>query len=93
MEAGTDLIEQEAWRRAVDGYDRPVFQDGELVGLVRAYSDVLLMMLLRGRRPEAYREGTNRGTPAKSIIIRGGLAECAFKSRCAGGSRISKSSC
>jgi hypothetical protein len=35
MEAGTDLIEQEARRRAVEGYDRPIFQRGALVGLER----------------------------------------------------------
>jgi Homeodomain-like domain len=42
MEAGTDLIEQEARRRAVEGYDRPVFQRGQLAGLERVYSDMLL---------------------------------------------------
>ena len=35
MEAGTDLIEQEARRRAVEGYDRPVYQRGRMVGVVR----------------------------------------------------------
>jgi hypothetical protein len=35
MEAGNDLIEREARRRAVEGYDRPIFQRGALVGLER----------------------------------------------------------
>jgi hypothetical protein len=44
------VIEQEARRRAVDGYDHPVFQGGKLAGVVRVYSDQLAAMLLRGRR-------------------------------------------
>jgi hypothetical protein len=73
MEAGTDLIEQEARRRAVEGYDRPIFQRGALVGLERVYSDLLLMMLLRGRRPEVFRDGASKATSASSITIHGGL--------------------
>jgi transposase-like protein len=61
MEAGTDVIEQEVWRRAVEGYDRPVFQGGKMVGLERVYSDRLAILLLRGRRPEVYRDMTSRG--------------------------------
>ncbi len=74
MEAGTDVIEQEARRRAVEGYDRPVFQGGKLVGFERVYSDQLAAMLLRGRRPEIYRETTSRNTSATSIKIHGGLS-------------------
>ncbi len=54
VEAGTDFIEQEARRRAVDGVDRPVFQQGECVGFVREYSDTLMTQMLAGRRPEKY---------------------------------------
>jgi hypothetical protein len=74
MEAGTDVIEQEAQRRAVDGYVRPVFQRGELVGFERVYSDILAALLLRGRRPEVFREGTSRDASTTSITIHGGLA-------------------
>jgi hypothetical protein len=73
MEAGTDVIEQEARRRAVDGYDRPVFQGGGLVGFERVYSDMLAALLLRGRRPEVYRDTIRRGPCTPSIIIHGGL--------------------
>ena len=69
----TDVIEQEARRRAVDGYDRPVFQGGKLVGVVRVYSDQLTAMLLRGRRPQIYRDPAGRTTPTASITIHGGL--------------------
>lgn len=75
MEAGTDLIEQEARRRAVEGYDRPIFQRGALVGLERVYSDVLLMLLLRGRRPEVFRDGASKTESATSITIHGGLPD------------------
>jgi terminase small subunit-like protein len=72
MEAGTDAIEQEARRRAVEGYDRPVFQGGELVGFERVYSDMLATLLLRGRRrPEVYRDTISRGPCTPSIIIHG----------------------
>lgn len=51
VEEGTDKIEAEAYRRAVEGYERPVFQGGEEVGRVREYSDTLLTLLIKGRRP------------------------------------------
>lgn len=56
IEAGTDGLEQEARRRAYEGVDEPVFYQGEECGTVRKYSDTLLIFLLKGRRPEKYRE-------------------------------------
>lgn len=56
VELGTKRLEDEAMRRAAEGWDEPVYQKGELVGYIRRYSDQLLMFLLRGRRPEVYRE-------------------------------------
>jgi len=53
-EAGTDIIEQEAIRRAVDGVDRPVYQQGTLVGHTTEYSDSLMGLMLRGRRPSRF---------------------------------------
>jgi hypothetical protein len=49
MEAGTDALEDEAVRRAKDGYIKPVFHQGVKVGEVREYSDVLLMFMLKAR--------------------------------------------
>lgn len=57
-EAGTQAMEQEAYRRAVQGVEEPVFWKGQPVGAVRRYSDVLLIFLLKSRRPEVYRERT-----------------------------------
>ena len=47
-------LEAEAMRRAVEGYQRPVYQRGELVGYETVYSDNMLLTLLRARAPEAY---------------------------------------
>ncbi len=46
----------EAVRRAVEGTEKPVYQQGRLVGHVQEYSDTLLIFLLKGRRPEKYGE-------------------------------------
>src|SRR6185369_10055545 len=51
-----DSLEREAWRRATEGTDEPVFYKGEKCGAIKRYSDNLLMFLLRGARPEKYRE-------------------------------------
>jgi len=52
VKRGTDVLIQEAMRRAVNGVVEPVYQGGKLVGHVRRYSDSLLMFLVKGRRPE-----------------------------------------
>ena len=52
----TEALETEAWRRARDGVDEPVYQHSKLVGTITRYSDNLLMFMLRARAPERYRE-------------------------------------
>lgn len=56
LEDSTDLLEEEARRRAHDGTLKPVYQGGECVGHIREYSDLLIIFLLKARRPEKYRE-------------------------------------
>jgi len=56
VEFGTDELEEEARRRAFAGVDEPVFYQGEECGAVRKYSDTLLIFLLKGRKPDKYRE-------------------------------------
>ena len=56
VEAGTDRLEDEAWRRAHDGVDKPVFHNGTQVGAVREHSDTLTIFLLKARRPGKFRE-------------------------------------
>lgn len=53
---GVAGLEDEARRRAAEGVDKPVFQQGEQVGKVREYSDGLLMFLLKGAKPDVYKE-------------------------------------
>lgn len=61
LEEATDALEAEARRRAYDGWDEPVYgrvgkdQDGQ-IGLVRKYSDSLMNTLLKGNRPEKFKD-------------------------------------
>jgi hypothetical protein len=64
-EEATDLLEEEARRRAVDGVERLVFgRDGRALVdprtgsayVERRYSDALLICLLKARRPRVYRD-------------------------------------
>lgn len=64
LDTAADALELEARRRAHDGWDEPVFGSmgqglgsGE-VGRVRKYSDTLLIFLLKGAKPDRYRETT-----------------------------------
>jgi len=56
-EEGYDLAEEEAYRRAVVGVDKPVFYRGEKCGDIREYSDTLLQFILRHNRPKIYNPG------------------------------------
>lgn len=51
-----DRLEQEARRRAVEGVNKPVFYKGDECGVIREYSDTLLIFLLKGAMPEKYKE-------------------------------------
>ena len=50
-----DLLEAEARRRAVEGWDEPVYQKGAQVGVIRKFSDALLALKLKAKKPE-YRD-------------------------------------
>lgn len=58
VEHGVDLLEDECRRRAYDGYDKPVFQGGEQVGVVREFSDTLMVLMMKGRRKAVFSERT-----------------------------------
>jgi hypothetical protein len=60
MDAGADMLEDEALRRAMAGIDKPVFYRGEAVGIVRTYNDRLLILLLERRRPTLKPDGEVR---------------------------------
>jgi len=54
LAAGTELLEDEAIRRAREGWDEPVFHQGAIAGSIRKYSDTLLIFLLKGQMKEKY---------------------------------------
>lgn len=70
-EAITDALEEEAYRRAVKGVEEPRTVAGKEVA-VKRFSDRLLEMMLKARRPEKYRE---------RVEISGKLEEAAEKSK------------
>jgi hypothetical protein len=49
LETADGHLEREAWRRAVEGYSRPVFQNGRQVGSELVFSDTVLLKLLSCR--------------------------------------------
>jgi hypothetical protein len=50
-----DMLIDEARRRAHDGWEEPVFHQGEIVGGVRRFDSTLLMFLIKRHDP-SYRE-------------------------------------
>ena len=72
-EQAADRLEQEARRRAVEGTQKPVFYKGEQCGIIREYSDILLIFLLKGIRPEKYKErfaSEHTGKSGGPIVVR-----------------------
>jgi hypothetical protein len=65
LDVAADTLEDEARRRAYEGTDEPVFQKGEKVGTIKRYSDVLLIFLLKGIRPQKWRESRATIPPAE----------------------------
>lgn len=71
-EEATDKLVAEARRRGLEGWEEPVYgrvardQDGQ-IGVVRKYSDTLLIFMLKGARPEVYRERYEPKGPALSV--------------------------
>ncbi len=63
-----DRLEAEAVRRAYAGYDRPIYQRGELVGYERVYSDMLLKMLLGAAKPDKYRERVDVSGTVEQVV-------------------------
>ena len=53
---GARGLEDEARRRAFNGWDEPVFYQGDHVDFVAKFSDTLLIFLLKGLYPEKYKD-------------------------------------
>ena len=54
-----DLLQAEAYRRAVEGNDKPIIYKGEITGYYKEYSDNLIMFLMKQLDP-SYRENFNQ---------------------------------
>jgi len=48
------LAEDELLRRGVEGIDKNIYHQGEVVDTVKEYSDPLLVMLLKAENPDKY---------------------------------------
>jgi len=57
-EEAADKLEREAWRRGVEGTDKPVVYQGEITDTYKEYSDRMLEILLKAHRPEKFAERT-----------------------------------
>lgn len=65
-----DMLEQEAFHRAVNGTVKNVYYKGEIVGEQTEYSDSLLMFLLKGNKPEKYGDKTTlMGSKSEPLTI------------------------
>lgn len=67
-EDANDAMEEEARRRGEDGVLEPVFQGGKRVGLIRKYSDALLITMLKARRPDVFRERMEHTGPKGAAL-------------------------
>ena len=56
VERGSNFLEDEAIRRAMQGVEEPVFYQGKKVSTIRRYSDTLLIFMLKARRPEKFKD-------------------------------------
>jgi hypothetical protein len=74
LDEAADILEKEAWRRAAEGTEEPVFHKGDICGHVRRYSDNLLMFMLKGMRPEKFREKVYVSTSEIDKLIERELA-------------------
>lgn len=64
IEESVDILEIEARRRALKGIDKPVYQSGKKVGDIKEYSDTLMIFLLKGNRPDKYRDYPRKDNPS-----------------------------
>lgn len=53
-EEAADKLEREAWRRAVEGTEKPVTFQGVITDSYKEYSDKMLEILLKAHRPEKF---------------------------------------
>jgi len=71
-----DVLEAVVIQRAVEGYLEPVYYKGKPCGAVRRFSDGNAQFMLRGLRPDVYRERSDVNVKAEvDLKFKGELAE------------------
>lgn len=76
-EHAADKLEREARRRGEEGWLRPAISGGKVLldkdsnpVMLREYSDRLMELLLKGRRPAVFRERVEHsGDPARPVVV------------------------
>jgi hypothetical protein len=74
-----DVVQAALTRRAVEGVPDPIYHQGECVGHKQRYSDQGAIALLRGLKPDTFRDrvdlsGDGGALPAINVIVKGGDA-------------------
>ena len=77
MQVGYDNLMEEAQRRAFEGYEKPVYQGGLRVGMIREFSDSLAMFLLKGYKPKTFKDRTENVNV--NLDARQGLSEAELR--------------
>jgi hypothetical protein len=65
---GLTRAESELWRRGIEGYDKPVYHQGQLIGTERVFSDTAAIFMLKGAKPDVYRERFEHSGPSGGPI-------------------------
>ena len=65
---GVDAFEDRCLSDAHHGIERPIYQQGKLVGYERIYSDKMRELMLKSHRPERYREGNALAASAGDLL-------------------------
>lgn len=80
MKVGLTALEDEAHRRAFEGFDKPIVHQGVVMDTCKEYSDTLAIFLLKAHDPDKYREnsrvehtGADGGPIKQQVIITTGV--------------------
>lgn len=78
-----ETLEAEAIRRATEGVTRTIFHNGKAVGVEHVYSDLLLIFLLKGAKPDVYKDRYEHTGPGGGPIQVAAMAPDARQARLA----------
>jgi hypothetical protein len=62
---GVERAESELWRRGIEGYEKPVYHAGKLVGTELLFDTTAAIFMLKGALPEKYRERYDASVSAR----------------------------